>query len=354
MFLTSDRKWLTWVIIILLLGWFIIAVQSILLPFVVGMLLAYLLDPVVDQLETFKFPRAGATALVIALCFGAFILLGAFALPALLDQAHYLVASAPQYLLQIKALLQQEWAQLKGIFPEESVAKAEAQMAGLSQQLANSLGNFALGALASGMALLNLFSLLLITPVVAFYCLRDWDNITRAIDDLLPRPYAPTIREQLQKIDDTIAGFLRGQLNVCLVMGVVYGLGLTLVGLNSGWLIGLLAGLLLVVPYAGTAIAGIIAVAVAWAQFGTWQPIALVGLVFIVGQTLESNFLTPKFVGERVGLHPMWLIFGMLAGGALLGAVGVVLAVPLTAIIGVVVKFFLQEYRQSSLYQGGA
>jgi len=196
-------------------------------------------------------------------------------------------------------------------------------------------------------------SLLLITPLVAFYLLRDWDLIVHKIDGLLPRDGAPAIREQFQKIDQTLAGFVRGQASVCLVLMVIYAVGLSVVGMNASLLVGIGAGALAVIPYIGATISLIIGVALAIAQFHQdWVPILLVALVFITGQTLESYILTPRLVGGRIGLSPIWIIFAMLAGGSLFGLTGVLIALPIAAIAGVLVRFGIDQYLDSDLYHG--
>jgi predicted PurR-regulated permease PerM len=191
-----------------------------------------------------------------------------------------------------------------------------------------------------------------ITPVVAFYLLRDWDRIVIQIDSWLPRRYAETIREQVRAVDATLAGFLRGQGTVCLILAVYYGLGLSLAGLDFGLVIGLVAGLLSFVPYVGAIVGLLLSVGLALVQFDAWMPIAIVAAVFILGQVVEGNFLTPKLVGESVGLHPVWIIFALLAGSALFGFVGLLLAIPATAVVGVGVRFGLDRYLASAYFQG--
>ena len=207
-------------------------------------------------------------------------------------------------------------------------------------------------AFQSGFAIINALSLILITPVVAFYLIHDWHSITEKLDSLLPRAHANTIREQICIIDQTLAGFVRGQVNVCLIMGLFYGIGLTIVGLKFGIIIGLITGFLAIIPYVGFMFGFIIGLAVAFFQFGSYHPIFLVAGVFIIGQIIEGNVITPKLVGEKVGLHEVWIIFGLLSGAALFGFVGVLLAVPVTAIIGVLIRFAMQRYLQSHFYSG--
>jgi predicted PurR-regulated permease PerM len=187
---------------------------------------------------------------------------------------------------------------------------------------------------------------------VTFYLLRDWDHIVMKVESWLPRHHAKTIRAQIVEIDRTIAGFVRGQATVCVVLATYYGLALTLVGLDLGLVIGALTGLGAFVPYVGMFIGLVISMALAVAQGTGWGLVGGVALVFLVGNVLEGNVLTPKLVGDRVGLHPVWIIFSLLAGGALFGFVGILLAVPLAAVIGVVIRFALSRYLTSELYSG--
>jgi predicted PurR-regulated permease PerM len=189
--------------------------------------------------------------------------------------------------------------------------------------------------------------------VVAFYLLRDFDVMVAHIDGLLPRESAPTIREQVREMDRTIASYLRGQVNVCLLLAVFYGIGLSVAGLNYGVLVGILSGLVSFIPFVGALTGFVVATVIAIFQFDDMMRIFIVVGVYGFGQFLEGNILVPRLIGSKVGLHPAWVIFGMLAGGAILGFVGVLLAVPISAIIGVLVRFATQRYRDSVLYQGG-
>jgi predicted PurR-regulated permease PerM len=216
------------------------------------------------------------------------------------------------------------------------------------------LGQILSGLWSGGLAVFNALSLVVIMPVVAFYLLRDWDRIVAHIDGLLPRDGADTIREQVREIDDRLSGFVRGQASVCLALGTWYAVGLTLVGLDFGLLVGIGAGLISFVPYLGTGLGLIVGLGLAVAQYDTWLPIGLVAAVFVSGQMLEGYVLTPRMVGERVGLHPVWVLFALMAGGALLGFTGVLLAVPAAAVIGVLVRFAISRYLQSPLYRSKA
>ncbi len=235
------------------------------------------------------------------------------------------------------------------------VERLKASIAGSGEQVAGWAAG-ALRTLVTGsLAFANLLSLLLITPIVAFYLLRDWDRLVAQIDGLLPRPALDTVRGEVGKVDSILAGFVRGQATVCLVLAIFYAVGLTLAGLEFGLIIGLLAGALSFIPFIGAGIGGLASIGLAIFQFGLADPvrIGIVAGIFILGQALEGNFLTPRLVGDRVGLHPVWVIFALLAGGVLAGFVGVLLAVPVAAVIGVLVRFLIGQYLDSDLYRGG-
>jgi predicted PurR-regulated permease PerM len=208
------------------------------------------------------------------------------------------------------------------------------------------------GILSGGLAFFNLLSLLFITPIVTFYLVHDWDHIVTRVDGWLPRHHAATIRTQVREIDRTISGFVRGQATVCLALAAFYGLGLTLVGLDLGLVIGMGAGLISFVPYLGVISGFAAGIGLGFAQTQSWELPALVAAVFAVGQVLEGNFLTPRLVGGKVGLHPVWIMFALLAFGSLFGFVGLLLAVPVAAVIGVLVRFAMSRYLTSPLYHG--
>jgi predicted PurR-regulated permease PerM len=344
---------LTWLVIAGFFLMFVYHISSVLLPFVVGILTAYFLDPAADRLERTGISRTLSTAIITLLFFTSFIIACVLLVPMLVHQAADLFASLPETIatLQIMYGTQiEEW--LLNIDPDQSAAIRTA-IGNAAGNFLNMTGALVAGVFQSGMAVVNLFSLLLITPLVAFYLLRDWDRITTHIDGLLPRQHADTIRTQMDTIDATLAGFIRGQLNVCLLVGTYYAVMLSFVGLPFGLILGLCTGILLILPYIGFLFMFIISLTLAFMHFGIGTEFMLVLAVFLSGQVLEGYWLTPKLVGESVGLHPLWIIFGMLAGGALFGLTGVLIAIPATAIIGVLTRFALERYRQSALYHGG-
>lgn len=345
---TTTRRIWQWLGIIFGFLLFLYLIRSILLPFVVGILTAYFLDPAADKLEKWGCSRAVATTLITVGFFTAIIIAVAALLPTLAQQIGDLVREFPVYYQQVRELVQLQLARL----PVDMQWQAADGLGQFGDKILAVSQKFVLQLLQSGMVVVNLLSLAVITPVVAFYLLRDWDRIVERMERLLPRKHAPVIKEQWQKIDETLAGFIRGQLNVMLVLGAFYAIGLSLIGLKFAVLVGVLAGLLIIIPYLGTFISGALSVSIAYVQFGEqWWKVALVAGYFVIGQMLEGYFLTPKLVGERVGLHPVWVIFGMLAGGALFGFVGILLALPVTAIIGVLARFAVERYLESDLYQ---
>jgi predicted PurR-regulated permease PerM len=214
------------------------------------------------------------------------------------------------------------------------------------------LGGLLVGLVSSGVALINLLSLLFITPLVAFYLLRDWPKITARIDHWLPKAEAKTVRAQLREIDRTLAGFARGQALVCLALAIFYAVTLTAAGLDFGVLVGLFAGLASFIPFLGAFGGGLLSIGLALIQFPTWSQVFVIAVIFVAGQIIEGYVLTPKLVGDRVGLHPVWIIFALMVGGALFGFLGLLLAVPAAAAAGVLVRFAIERYLASPFYRG--
>jgi predicted PurR-regulated permease PerM len=326
--------------------------SGILLPFVAGMAIAYLLDPICDGLERRGLSRSLATVVLTALFL--LVVVGSLVVlvPLIAGQFASFLARLPEYLAGLRGQVQGLQQLIVSRLDPELLNRIQEALAGSARDLL-AWSTTALARLISGgAALANLLSLLVITPVVAFYLLRDWDHLVERIDSWLPRHQAETIREQLREVDRMLAGFVRGQSSVCLLLGVFYALGLTLAGLEFGLLIGLVAGLLTFVPYVGSAVGLLASVGMALVQFDDWIRIAIVAGIFLVGQVVEGNFLTPKLVGDRVGLHPVWVIFALLAGGLLFGLVGVLLALPVAAVVGVMIRFMLARYLDSDYYWG--
>lgn len=347
-----ERQAIFWVVGFVLVMILLNLLSSILLPFVAGMAVAYFLDPVADWLEERKFSRTISTTIILLAFFVLVSLLVTLLFPLLQRQVVELFHMIPGIVETVRTETL-PWLEeaIAGLSPGalEDVRNAAKNFAGNSVKWFTGMaGNLWSG----GLAVFNMLSLIVITPVVSFYLLRDWDLITAKINSWLPRRPAPTIRAQFIEIDRTLAAFVRGQSSVCLVLALLYGIGLTIVGLKSGLLVGLGAGLISFIPYLGAATGLTVGLVIALFQFSEWTPIIIVACIFLTGQTLESYVLTPRLVGDRVGLHPVWIIFALLAGGALFGFTGVLLAIPVASVIGVLIRFGISRYLESALFHG--
>jgi len=349
--ITDRERALFWIITFVLFCLFIHSVHSVLLPFVVGIMVAYFLNPSVDRLERFGLPRGLVTALIILVFFSVLILIGFFLVPLLYNQALEFFRKLPDYYEKIRSALPMLAEEYLPFLDSRQLPNL-AHLSKDSSDYVLKFGTTILGSLwLSGMLVLDLLALLVITPIVAFYLLRDWHQIVLKLNNLLPASYAKDVRSQFKEIDKTLSGFIRGQLNVCIIMAVFYATALSLLRLDFGLIIGIACGLLIFIPFVGVLFGAAVAFILALLQFDSLPPFIILGLIFLAGQSLEAYFLTPKLVGKKVGLHPVWVIFGMLCGGALLGVTGIILSVPLTAIIGVLTRFFLARYRESDLYK---
>jgi predicted PurR-regulated permease PerM len=358
---TSDKGWQArwfhvamWAGIIALAIFFLRAVEPILLPFVLGMLVAYVMDPLATCLERRGMGRSLATAIITLSLFTILTSLVIWLVPILYTQFITLLSRAPALMHAIEGNLHSQATpllkNLNRLTGGESPDAIPADPSELIQRGFVAVSGFANRILESGAALINVLALLLITPIVCFYLIRDWPKMVRSTDRLLPLAYAPTIRTQIFLINRTLSAYLRGQITVMLIMSVFYIIGLTVFGLNFSLVLGLLAGCIVIVPYIGSIISISLGLLVAHGQYDTGTGFWLIVGVYATGQILESQILTPKIIGDRVGLHPLWMLFGMLAGAVLLGFAGVLLAVPLTAVIGVLVKFTIRRYLESGLY----
>lgn len=356
--MTGRERLLFWIGLGLILGYVVMQVGDILLPFVFGMMVAYFLDPAADKLELWGCSRGVATAIIIGTFFVVGILAGVILLPILYDQFVAMAKNLPQYMGSFRehfgSRIDEVMALINQAKPEDmSQAQVSEKALDASQGMLKFGGDMANKLLKSGMAVLNIFSLVLISPVVSFYMLRDYDRMVAKINSWLPLEYAPVIREQMRLVDQTLSGFIRGVSNVCLILGVYYAIGLSLVGLDFGLLIGFAAGLISFIPYMGLLGGVAISLFVAFFQFNGDPTIMLtICAIFAVGRIAEGNLLTPWLVGKNVHLHAVWLIFGLLVCGSLLGFVGLVIAVPVTAVTGVLIRFLIAEYLKSSLHLG--
>jgi len=345
--------WIFWIAVLLVFAGLLFLLHHILLPFVVGAALAYLLDPLANRLSKRSMSRLVAALVILAgfviVFAGAFVLVA----PVLVNQLSAFIDHVPGYVQRLQAVItdpSHPW--LKTVIGSSAGAGDWSASALINKSIAY-LTDVLPSLLTKGEALLSLFSLLVITPVVAFYLLCDWNRVIKSFDDLIPLRQRETVRSLVREINRALSGYLHGQLLVCVILGAYYAIGLTLAGLSFGLLIGAVAGFLTFVPYVGSLTALVVSLGVALAQFfPEWTPILIVVGIVVVGQFLEGNVLSPKLVGKSVGLHPVWLIFALLAFGYLFGFVGLLLAVPLAAAAGVLIRFALRRYRASPLYTG--
>lgn len=349
--MTTKQQAMGWIAFFLVFFAFVYLLRDIMLPFVIGMAVAYFLDPVADMLERWGLSRAVAVTLITLV----FFLLSLFAVLALIP---LLVDQVIQFAEQIPALigvLQGKFALLIERLREVLPLKAGMEPGGFFETAGQNLlsfgGRFIRQVLVQGAAFFNLLSLLIIAPVVSFYLLLDWDRMVARVDGWLPRRQAETIRRLAKEIDRTLASFVRGQTLVCLALGGFYGIALALAGLDFGLLIGVISGALSFIPFVGAIFGGVLSIGLALFQFWPdWPHVAIIAAIFVIGQMLEGNVLTPRLVGKSIGLHPVWVIFGLMAGGSLFGFVGMLIAVPSAAAIGVVFRYLLEQYLQSRMY----
>lgn len=353
-------RWRFWLGIVALIVATLWLLHDILLPFVVGAIIAYFFDPVVARLQAWGLSRGLATAATTV--FAVVLIVGVIVavLPPLVGQAQHLITKAPEYITRATERLQplveplrDKFGGLFGVGVGTTAEDLQSEASKWSGEALTFLGGLLAGLARRGVAIINLLGLLFITPVVTFYLLRDWERLLANLDSWLPRENAGTIRKLARESDAAIAGYVRGQALVCLCLALLYSVGLSLAGLEFGFVIGLIAGMISFIPFVGTMVGAVMALGMALAQFPPdWIGVVKVGAVFLAGHLLESNFLSPKLVGDRVGLHPVWIMFALLAGGALFGFVGVLIAVPVAAMIGVVVRHLLDSYLASGLYRG--
>ncbi|MGB1234643.1 MAG: AI-2E family transporter [Planktomarina sp.] len=353
---TQAKYWAIATLIFALVLW---GLGDVLLPFIMGGAIAYCLDPLADALERRGASRIIATTIISLAAVLLFTILALLVIPLLVGQLTALIEAAPSYVADIRDTLEER---LPDLFDEGSTMRSS--LTSLGETLQSWGGTVVSSVFASASSIVNGLVIVVLVPVIAFYLLLDWDNMTAKIDDLLPRDHAPTVRKIAAEIDRTLASFIRGQGTVCLILGTFYAVALMVVGLQFGLVVGFIAGLISFIPYVGAIFGGVLALGLALFQWwgvlevgdGTfatdWTRIAAVAIVFAIGQALEGNVLTPKLVGNSVGLHPVWLIVALSVFGALFGFVGLLVAVPVAAMIGVVARFAIGEYKKSLLYRG--
>lgn len=321
---------------------------NVLMPFILGGAIAYCLDPVADWLERLGLSRAAATAVITVVTILIFVVMVLAIIPTLVNQTVSLFNTAPQLFRDLQAFLSEKFPSVltEGSVVRETIASVGTAIRDKGGELMNT-------ALASVASLLSIVTLFVIVPVVAVYLLLDWDRMVAKVDAMIPLDHRETVRHLAREIDRVLAGFIRGMGSVCMILGVYYAGALWLVGLQFGLVVGVVAGMLTFIPYVGAIVGGVLAIGLALFQFwGDWVWIIVVWAIFQSGQFIEGNVLTPRLVGNSVGLHPVWLLLALSVFGSLFGFVGLLVAVPVAAALGVVARFLVDRYKGSRLYLG--
>ena len=343
-----------WVLFVSLSLIALLVFSEILLPFAAGFVLAYLFQPFVDRMNRWGIDRGVGAFIIIAVVTLIIAIIAALILPPVIDQLAQLIQEIPRYYQEARTYILDHYGRY---LPPGGSRASGPQAPGLPPQITQDLAPWLLSQLQTllqgSLALFNSLALMFLTPVVTFFLLRDWDQMIAGIEKLIPRQDAPVIKKIAHEIDATISGYLRGLLIVLLILSAFYMVALGAVGLHYGLVIGLGAGLVSFVPYLGSTSGFLVSGAVALSQFWPdYTRIALVCGIFVLGQIIEGNVLTPKIVGDKVGLHPVWLLFALIASGYLFGFTGLLISVPMAAAIGVLVRFAVRKYYGSPLYEG--
>ncbi len=344
--MTSQTKyWGAAAAAFLLVFWLL---GGVMMPFLAGAAVAYFLDPVADRLERAGLSRMMATAVISVVATLIFLVICLSLIPTLISQLSALINAAPELFNTAQKFLLERFPEL-----QDRTSTIRQSLTQIGQAIQSRGGELANGVLNTAFGFIGGIAFLVIVPVVAFYFLLDWDRMIARIDNLLPRDHAPVIRRLAGEIDTALSGFIRGQMSVCLILGTFYSIALMMAGLNYGLLVGALAGAITFIPYIGSIVGGVLAIGLALFQFwGDWVSIGIVAGIFAIGQFVEGNIISPKLVGNSVGLHPLWLIFALSAFGALFGFAGMLIAVPVAAALGVLIRFSIERYKASLLYRG--
>ncbi len=350
--MTAQRQFIFWFFVAAAFLALLFLFSPVLLPFVLGITIAYLLDPAVLKLTRYGFGRGVAAFVILFLFFAVIAGLLFILAPLAWHQFTALADNLPVYVEKFHAFLDLQKGRIESFLAPEKYTQT-AKFVGDNGGAMAGVADSVFGGIAQGWGVVSrLLTLVCITPVVSYFMMKEWPRITGGVFDLFPRRHKDVIFGLLKKIDIKISGFIRGQLIVAFILGLSYALALTLAGLEYGFLIGILTGIFSVIPLVGSTLGLMAGVVVAWLQAGDWVFVMIVAGIFIGGQLIEGNLLTPKFVGDRVGLHPLWIFFALMAGGSLLGITGMLIAVPVAAAASVVIAFIIDQYKLSPYYKG--
>ena len=346
--MVEKKHTIFWIVITCILFLVIYTLRSVLMPFVAGMILAYLLDPLVDRIEKVGIRRSLSTFFVLTVFFVCLAGSSLLLLPVILSQLSNLTSFLPTLINNLEPFIRH----VRSLVDNAIKADNSNQLSLPVADILNWAGGFLTEIISNSLAFANLLSLIIITPIVAFYLLRDWDLIINKVKSWMPITQKVRIVEQVVKVDRSLSALVRGQGTVCLILALYYSVSLTAVGLQFGILIGIFAGIVSFIPFVGAILGAIFSIGFSIIQFETYTPIFFVAGIFLVGQVLEGNFLTPKLIGEAVGLHPVWVIFALLTGATLFGFLGVLLALPIAVVVAVLIRFSLSSYLESEIYSG--
>jgi predicted PurR-regulated permease PerM len=346
-----NTKILFWGILAIILGYFVNSVSSILTPFIASMVIAYFLDPLTAKLEKIGIKRY-FTVLIIVTIFVLFLSIILIRVaPALLEQIQQFIITIPRYEDYVTTKITTIMNHVSNQLSPELSEDIQQQLSKLSTKFFSYVALIIRGIFNSGIAVINILSLIILTPILVFYLLRDWPILVCHFNKLLPRNSKAIITDQLKQIDKVLSAYVRGQINICLILSLFYIITLGIMGLNYYLLIGTLIGCLTIIPYLGFILGGTLCIVVALLQYSDIDYIYITLAIFLLGHLLESYILIPKLIGNKVGLHPVWVLFALMTGGVLFGFWGVFFAIPIAAIIAVLVRSALKIYLSSQMYK---
>ncbi len=349
-FRLQVRFWIGALIVAIVVLWLL---RGILLPFVAGIAIAYFLNPIVERLARLGVGRTPSSLLIVGMFVMLIVIFLLVVLPLLSSQLFEFIQNMPSYVTRLQGLVTDENREWINHFFGDRLPDVQRSLSDVMSQGVAYLLGLLTSIWSGGQALVSVFALMVVTPVVVFYVMCDWDHMLQTVDSWIPVHQKPVVQDLGRKMDLAVAGFIRGQALVCLILGSFYAISLSMAGLNFGLLIGIVSGLITFIPYVGSLTGLVLAMGVAIVQFfPDWTMIGIILGIFVTGQTVEGYILSPKLVGDSIGVHPVWLMFSLFAFGYLFGFVGLLLAVPLTAAVGVLVRFGFSQYFHSPLYTG--